>query len=229
MRYIGKLALKKNHVVQKKVKGEEYSIDCFSYNGAHYVIGINKYHFSNPNIKSCQHAGVLDIKCNKNKISSYVFNVLDIADLKNGFSHLEVMYDGVDYYLIELNPRLPGAVGFFSYMDEISYNRSHLEVLIKLLNGEQIRKIPNFSGIYTTTFLLRSCGYEYKHIDVSIIKKLTTFTKLQIIDNTSKKISHGDRLDTIAFVMFSGLSEEAIYEDVAKLQELQNTGVIFAL
>lgn len=227
MKYIGSLSLKKEHVVQKKIKGQEIIVDCFSYKGVHYIIGINKYYFSNPQLSFFQHVGVLKFDFDINALQEYIFNVLYAAEFKNGLSHIEVIFDGLDYNLIELNPRLPGGLASCSYIDEISYNRHHLNVLSRVISGDIVDPSPAFSGIYSTVFWLNSFNFKYTEIDTNYIKKLKTFNQVNVTNRAHELDSKMSRLNTIAFILLSSKNVDDIHTDINNLQKSQNNGDLF--
>lgn len=226
--YLKSINNKDNLVVQEEIIGDEYIVDCFSVNGIHYVIGIQKYEHDNPNLSITQHVGTVNLGDNQSELIEYALSVLDHLNVKNGFAHIEIMHNADGCYLIELNPRLPGCAGFTSYLCNIVYNRHHIGVWYDLIvKNNKINKIPTSFNVYSTIFLLSNYRYGYQKLNIKPIESLKSFKKIYIIKDSAAKPTEQSRLNTIAFILLANSNKEQIERDIKSLIKFQDTGIIF--
>ena len=216
-------------LIQERIEGEEYVVDAFTFKGQHYIIGILKYETDNEALSIMQHVGSVNINASIGIIHEYAIKVLNALDVRNGFSHMEAMVTKKDKcYLIELNPRLPGAAGFVEHLDEISYSRHHLGIWNDVVHcNNNPEQFPSSSGKYSTIFFLYNHSYAYQAININIIKELPSFIRLKVIKDTADKPLFESRLNTVAFILLAHGDRDIIKEDIITLTRYQEEGDAF--
>lgn len=128
------------YLIGEHIKGEEYLVDTFSYQGEHYVSSIQKYTIKLINNAPviCYNEIVTDIGLYE-KISHYINHVLTALELSNGFAHSEIFIksDGSPV-LIEVNPRISGAQGLVNYIAELAGLPTQSEFLARYVFHKSI-------------------------------------------------------------------------------------------
>ena len=98
------------------------------------------------------------------------------------FVILEVILEDTSPYLIEVNPRLPGGIGYFSDVYYICYGSHHLKIFEQLILESEIPLQKTYSDNYAMIFLLNNLLFSYKRIIIDKINKLSSFVKMDIIN-----------------------------------------------
>ena len=101
----------KEALVEEYVEGQEYSIECVSYNGIHNFLAMTyKFTTGSPNFVETGHlqpAGVDDALLER--VRKVVFHALDSLKIRNGASHSEIKIDkNKNIKIIEIGARMGG-------------------------------------------------------------------------------------------------------------------------
>jgi len=134
-----------NTLIQSFFPGEEYSVDIVSKDGNHYCTGIFKYNKLKP--YSTLRSTIELVHDNEliTKIYDYMSNVLDTLNRSNGATHSEVIVNGDDIKLVEINSRFHGHVTneWYEFGVEISHVNAFIKVILQNLEIPKIYKPIN--------------------------------------------------------------------------------------
>ena len=101
----------KKVVVEEYVEGNEYSVECITYNGNHNLLAITrKYTTEAPNFIEIAHLEPAPLSQDiTDKIRSIVFHALDSLEISNSASHTEIKIDlNCNIRIIEIGARMGG-------------------------------------------------------------------------------------------------------------------------
>ncbi len=123
-------------LIQEHISGKEFGVDIFNDLSGEYIINVNKE-------KILMSYGETDISVViKNKDLDKVSVELSSKLKHVGNLDIDVLYDGTDYYVLELNARFGG--GFpFSYLAGADFSK----VLVDLVLGRKVIKPTIKTGI----------------------------------------------------------------------------------
>lgn len=139
-------------LIEECIEGDEYSIECISWNGEHTLLNITKkYTTGAPNFVEIAHyqpAGLDDglIK----RVKEIVFHALDSLQIRYGASHSEVKINEDGVFIIEIGSRMGGDhIG--SKLVELSTGYDFVNAVIdcslNIKPQEYIEKSKSYSGI----------------------------------------------------------------------------------
>merc|ERR1719181_293755 len=127
-------------LVQEKLVGTEYIIDCVSHEGKHVVSAIWKYWAIDlSHVQSVFKRTVELLPCTgevQDELVPYVFKCLDALDLKHGASHSEVIMTKDGPCLVETGARMHGLKG--PKMVELATGLGTHELLADVLLGARL-------------------------------------------------------------------------------------------
>ena len=129
----------KKALVEEYVEGEEYSVECISYEGKHYLLAVTyKYTTGSPNFIETGHIEPANIdETVKKKIEGIVFHALNSLKIRYGASHTEIKIcqDG-SIEIIEIGARMGGDfIG--STLVEHSTGIDFVKAVIQISLGEK--------------------------------------------------------------------------------------------
>lgn len=109
-------------LIEERIIGEEYVVNCSSRNGTHRVLSIWKYQLIQTkegryvfgNIES-----VNELEIGATDLINYTYKMLDALHWQNGASHNEFLIDEKGPVLVELNARVMGGPIWDHFMDPI--------------------------------------------------------------------------------------------------------------
>ena len=103
-------SLEKKALVEEYVFGEEYSVECISYEGRHTLLSVTKkYTTGNPHYIETGHLEPADISADVlEKLERVVFRGLDALKVRYGASHTELKINGSEIKIIETGARMGG-------------------------------------------------------------------------------------------------------------------------
>ncbi|MCC2644557.1 MAG: hypothetical protein K0R94_335 [Burkholderiales bacterium] len=120
-------------LISEFIEGTEITVDTFSRGGKHYISSIQQY--SKEYFKSKPVFRSSEVVQNSNliqKISDYIFQILDTAQLYNGFAHTEIfLTPRGELKLIEINPRIAGTSGMTNTIAKLSGRTSQIDLLLE--------------------------------------------------------------------------------------------------
>ena len=126
----------KELLVQERIIGEEYVVNCMSRNGAHRVLSVWKYQLIQTpdgryifgNIES-----VNELEIGATDIINYTYKMLDALKYYNGPSHNEFLIDEKGPVLLELNARVMGGPLYDYFVTPIFAHHDTDQILEDLL------------------------------------------------------------------------------------------------
>ncbi len=129
----------KNALVEEYATGQEYSIECVSYKGAHHFLAMTqKYTTGAPKCIETGHIEPAPVTSDvRDKVQKTVFHALDSLGIRNGASHseLKIAADGT-IRIIEIGARMGGdCIG--STLVHISTGIDFVRAVIEIALGEE--------------------------------------------------------------------------------------------
>ncbi|ROS05506.1 biotin carboxylase [Sinobacterium caligoides] len=108
---LGKLDAIKGYplLVERFIGGKEYSVEGFSYNGEHRVLGITEKQVDEKNLVEKRHVIPAPLPADQEqKIEQAISQFLTVIGIKNGPSHTELKVEDGQVYFIETHNRVAG-------------------------------------------------------------------------------------------------------------------------
>ena len=134
----------KRALVEEFVCGEEYSVECISWQGKHKLLNVTKkYTTGAPGFIETGHMepALLSDEI-KLKIKDIIFHALDSLGIEYGASHSEIKIDGDVIQIIEIGGRMGGDyIG--SHLVELSTGIDFVKAVIQIAMGEEPEFVSN--------------------------------------------------------------------------------------
>ncbi|MBQ8924128.1 MAG: ATP-grasp domain-containing protein, partial [Lachnospiraceae bacterium] len=134
----------KRALVEEFVCGEEYSVECISWQGKHKLLNVTKkYTTGAPGFIETGHMepALLSDEI-KLKIKDIIFHALDSLGIEYGASHSEIKIDGDVIQIIEIGGRMGGDyIG--SHLVELSTGIDFVKAVIQIAMGEEPELVSN--------------------------------------------------------------------------------------
>ncbi|MGC1854476.1 MAG: ATP-grasp domain-containing protein [Candidatus Aquirickettsiella sp.] len=217
-----------SYLLQEKLIGDEYVIDTFSWKGQHHLIHIRRYtkeYFNGVPIPTMSHT-VLPLDPLWEEISDYFYQVLDILGFKNGLCHAEIFLTAHGFFLIDLNPRLPGANNASCLLAKETYGYSHMDVLAHVILNKPLNAYNYSFG--RMIYLQNLLTHIINPLNVDKINKLPSFKNCISNNKEGMSMSLPKKLqDTIAFVILAHKDLAQIEEDTKKIFCLERNHELF--
>ncbi|MEU7206537.1 ATP-grasp domain-containing protein [Streptomyces sp. NPDC045470] len=182
-------------LVQEHVRGVEYAVDTFSYEGRHTINDIVQYHkvSSRRHIALYSSMEILPMDALGNDaIIDYVRGALDALGITFGAAHTEVMVTETGPLLMEVNARLAG--NGHPWTCELATGDNSVDRMVRYLTGD--RTIPDDYPFQLTTrvifFTVRSAGV------VSGLSRLDAIMDLPSCYNLQVNVEDGDHVPETA-------------------------------
>lgn len=165
------ISFEKRAIVEEYIEGNEYSAECISQNGVHYLLNITKkFTTGSPHFIETGHlepAGLSneDIE----KIRDTIFKSLDALDIKMGASHSEFKYNSKDkiVHIIEIGSRMGGDfIG--SSLVRFSTGYDYLKMVIDCAVGNDILVKKTLSPVYPYVCV----KYCFDYNDIKLIQSI---------------------------------------------------------
>ncbi|MED7789661.1 ATP-grasp domain-containing protein [Francisella sp. 19X1-34] len=216
------------YVLQERVYGNEFLIDISSYDGQHVITGIAQYKKTLIN-GIFEYNYIENININSTiteKIKNYSISIINALGVKTGLSHLEIMINDENIYLIELNPRISGLGGAFNKIQRSLYKIDQVIAFINLLENKKntLKEIDN--NTYATIFILNNKIGKYKSInkkellqDLKADNELCIFNKKNQYGNCTKELS-----EIIGIIILKSCFPHIINNDIRLLNKKEETG-----
>lgn len=153
-------------LIQEFINGDEYSIETFSQNGLHTVIGITKKHLG-PLPYFIESGHDFPALCSQevnHLLRHSVMEALDAVQFTNGPAHTEVRIVDDKAYIIEINPRLAG--GMIPILIQAATNIDLIQETINFFTGKEIHLTSSKSHYASIRFLIANSS--------GVIKKIKT-------------------------------------------------------
>ena len=165
------ISFEKRAIVEEFIEGDEYSAECISQNGVHYLLNITKkFTTGSPHFIETGHlepSGLSneDIK----RIKDIIFKSLDALDVKIGASHSEFKYSREDkiVHIIEIGSRMGGDfIG--SSLVRFSTGYDYLKMVIDCAVGNDILVEKTLSPVYPYVCV----KYCFDYNDIKLIQSI---------------------------------------------------------
>lgn len=139
------ISFEKKVVVEEFVKGQEYSVECVSWQGKHHFLAVTQKYTSGPPhfIETAHLEPAMLAESDLCSIRNVVFHALDTLKIKNGASHSEVKIspDGT-IKIIEIGGRMGGdCIG--SDLVYLSTGMDYVKMVVDIACG----KAPDFTRL----------------------------------------------------------------------------------
>lgn len=150
-------------IVEEFIDGREFSVECLSHNGKHYVLQItDKVTSGSPHFIEMQHHQPADISPDTaNRIRSLVEKALTALKIENSPSHTEIKLNSRnELYIIEIGARMGGDY-ITSDLVRLSTGYDMVKGCIELATGRfsiPIKTENNFAGVYFYSELAPNIG-----------------------------------------------------------------------
>ncbi|MBQ7274200.1 MAG: ATP-grasp domain-containing protein [Clostridiales bacterium] len=137
-------SLEKRALIEEYVYGDEYSVECISYEGKHTLLAVTKkYTTGDPHYIETGHIEPSDLSDMQiEKVRQIVFNGLDALQVKYGASHSELKVNGDDIKVIEIGARMGGDM-IGSTLVQLSTGYDFIKAVIDVCLGD---KPEEFTG-----------------------------------------------------------------------------------
>lgn len=218
----------RSYLLQEKLIGDEYAIDTFSWKGQHNLIHIRSYkkeYFNGVPIPRISYA-VLPTHPIYKEILDYFYKTLDILGFKNGLCHAEFFLTQNGFFLIDINPRLPGLNNASCLLAKETYGYSHIDVLSHVILNKPLNDYSYSFG--RIIYLKNLLPHIINKLNVDKINKLPSFK--HCISNHKEGISMSlpkTLSDTIAFVILAHKDLDQVEEDTQKIFCLEQSNELF--
>ena len=180
------ISFEKKAIVEEYIEGDEYSAECISQNGVHYLLNITKkFTTGSPHFIETGHlepAGLSDEDIGK--IRDTIFKALDALDIKLGASHSEFKYSREDkiVHIIEIGSRMGGDfIG--SSLVRFSTGYDYLKMVIDCAVGNDILVEKTLSPVYPYVCV----KYCFDYNDIKLIQSIDS---KNIIDKHISKLKN---------------------------------------
>lgn len=182
-------------IVEEFVDGREFSVECMSYKGRHYLVQItDKVTTGEPHFIEMQHHQPANITLHDaQRIQEIVFHALTALKIENSPSHTEIKLNTRgELYIIEIGARMGGGM-ITSNLVKLSTGYDMVKAAIELACGNFLEpKISNaaFSGILFYSQLSPEVGEVIRHH-----RNRPEVVECEISDETMKELkSNADRM-----------------------------------
>ena len=206
-----------SYVLQEKIKGEEFFVNAASFGGEHCITGIGKYTKCDiGNTFAYSYADQYDIlQENLSGIKNFTLKVLDLLEMRNGLSHLELIYTNGTYFLLELNPRIAGGHGFFNILEEKINGKTQIDqYLSKLITGSFYDFQPQAEEKHWRIFYPKNILNKSGYVDASFFNKLASVKEVHISDYIfAKDIINNSIFDELGTIVLANSSYDSLEED----------------
>lgn len=154
-------------IIEEYVQGTQYSFEVISQSGTHHLLGVTEeFYTGKPYFVEKQHVMPGRIRDEvKNNAFKLIKDCLDVMDIRNGASHIELrITDDEVIKIIEIASRMGG-----DYRCHLVYNSSgidFLELLLKVTLGEKLGSItPKYDRASLIKWIIDKDDFElYKDI-----------------------------------------------------------------
>ena len=199
-------------LVEEYIDSQEYSVEMFSWNGVHSLIGVTKKTTGYlPNFVELKHIFPTEISpMILDEIKSACVEVLDIMEIRQGPTHIEIKVTNDGIYFIEINARLAG--GMIPELIQLTTGRDILKEQLKSVCNIK-PDLPNEykfdSGIAFITTEKRGIfeGYEI----ISDIHKINGIEHIEITKKVGDLVKKPENsYDRLGFIIVKGTSEREV-------------------
>ncbi|MEM9243089.1 MAG: ATP-grasp domain-containing protein [Pseudomonadota bacterium] len=217
---------KSDFLLQEKVFGPEYYINCASYKGRHYITTIGQYVKTEVNgtFEYERLDAVEKDSAEYLAIRTYILDCLNALGMLNGLSHTEIIMTNKGPRLIELNPRISGMYGCVNMMAKRRYDVDQISAYINLLEN---KKIPNSNRqVYQRIFIFKNKKGNYHNIDLSAIKQLGSYISHRIINPKCLMDDKSEEslLSIVMCILLEHPDKKVIEQDCDILSDLEKRG-----
>ena len=220
-----------DYVVQELLIGDEYFVDTFSALKQHVVVSVQRYCKTSVNGHPIyRYVEMIDPSSVEYQVArEYVLKVLDAVELENGFSHTELCLTANGPRLIEVNPRISGALGFVNKLAEKTVGTSQPQVLAEFLKSGQLNLTPRKLQAYGRVVLLQNwLPRTIGEMDVKKLRQLASYVEHLVLYPAGSTLNAPvSLLDTVAYVLLVNADQAQLETDYAQLQQWEENHELF--
>lgn len=204
------------YLLQEYIYGKEIVVDTFSANSEHYVSNVYLYNKSDyqgkPFIRSVD---IVNDPVIKNNAISFAISCLRACKIIHGFCHIELfMLNDGSFRLIEINPRISGALGALNTITGLTGGITQDDLLCNFIINNNQMKLPTnpLSNQFGKIILL------YSPIEID-----SSYRSVKEVINANSKALEVDKCETITtmdvckFVCLKGENIQQLENDAKRL------------
>src|SRR6185437_1735689 len=202
-------------LISEYINGVELFVDTFSMAGQHHISTIQRYYKEyyngRPVYRYCELERDEEIK---QKITKIINQVLDVTGYKNGFAHTEFfLLNNGDIKLIEINPRISGALGIIDKIAFLNSGKGVVSLLMHYIFGYKLFKGDNKH--YRCLHLYNMSGKSLHNLEEHLKKYRTVVEVIQLVPECHiiKDMENISLIDTAAFVLLGSCNIQDIEDD----------------
>lgn len=222
-----------DYLIQEYIEGREYVVDAFSVNGVHHINSIMHYKKENYyGVPMYRYVEVENDKTTWDKCKNYIIQTLDALEVKNGFTHNEIMMDEKgDLKLIELNNRISGFKGGANKISKMCGLIPQDEMLINFLKTNKIiasdfQKMQGFARCllvfnFTNGSIIKDPQRQLSKF--ASVKEVVTYKKPGETNNVSNIISLND---AVCAILLHNSNYQKLEQDSEEIFSLEKQGLL---
>ena len=231
---------------QEILRGDEYALDCFSWQGQHELAFLARYVKHSTEGGRTYYRSIEPIPASDDlyrRIFDYTRSVLDAVGLKFGFSHIEIFHDpspthvshspsGVEesqgkISLVEINPRASGLSGQLMRCAKLFRNFNILDMLLEKVCQVPCERSP--SGLFVDMLTLYANGQRVlRETNLEALQQIPSLA-YHIRVRPADYVATNDftLADAVMFVTLANTSREQLERDRDTMFELERKQVLF--
>ena len=218
-------------VLQELLVGDEYFVDTFSALGQHAIVSVQRYRKTDFQGHAIyRYCEIVDPQSCEYKIASeYVISVLNAVELANGFAHTELFLTATGPRLIEVNPRISGALGFPNKMAEKTVGISQPQALTEFLtNGSLNLAERQLTAYGRVVFLQNWHPRVIGELNVAKLRELPSYVEHRTLHPSGTVLGMPSSLpDTVAYVLLVNPDQGQLIKDYEQLKYWEEHDELF--
>ncbi len=219
-----------SYVIQEFLVGDEYLIDAVSLAGEHRVVSLQRYEKIIYNgYPIYRYAEILEAGNDFWKqCSDFALKVLDAVGLKNGFSHIEFFLTKKGFFLVEVNPRISGALGFMNKLAENALGSSQPACLMDMILKKP--DVPPSKLLQEGRIVVLQNWHpkKIKNMNMDLLKTLSSYSDHVMLKSEGTfQDSPKNLLDSVAYVLLLNKNKDQLVADYNTLMEWEKDSALF--
>ncbi len=220
----------KNYIIQEFLSGDEYFVDTVSLSGMHQIVSVQHYQkMSFQGHPIYRYAEIVDPRSIEWKICcEFVLKALDAVGLKNGFGHTELFLTAEGPRLIEINPRISGAMGFPNKVAEKTLGYNQLKTLANIIFSHSYHSPTQLLQHGMFVCLQNWTPRKIKETNVELLKTIPSYAEHMMAKTPGTfLLSPKNLLDTVAYVLLLNPDNAQLMLDYNTLITLETKNALF--
>ncbi|MFK8021606.1 MAG: ATP-grasp domain-containing protein [Pseudomonadales bacterium] len=209
-------------LAERYIGGKEYSVEAFSYQGEHYILGITEKSVDAIQLVEKQHVFPAEFHNGEEaEISRTTQEFLSLAGMKNGPSHTELKVEDGEVYIIESHNRAAGdaITGLVGLVTGINMHQQL--VAWSALRIETLKQSWQSKGCAMIDFIFSEGGMIEKVHGLQSSLSLAGVVEVKLYSNAGAVIPRTDSsYNRIGHVLIHSDSRKSCEDILAKVYEL---------